>query len=787
MKIFSSKSTLQSKLILIIMLCCTITLFLNNIFIFRNEIIDFKHHKVVRLLILADILANHSTAALKFTDKETAKEILQSSVADESINHVVLFDDKCQSFVEYIKSANNNIPLATASICSGERHSYYSDDFLYISVPVMLTKEHIGTLYIRSGLNDLSTMLNRQLETFSILFVGTLLITFLITFKLQTLFLRPIKNLLSAIRHITQHKDYSIQVKSHTNDELALLAEEFNVMIAKINYHDKLHINQNLLLEQTVDIRTQELQANLKQLKLAKETAEIASQAKSDFLSHMSHDLRTPLNSLLGYVQILQRKADFPAKYRNEIKIIGQSSEYLLSLINDLLDLTKIESNKLELNIDTFNSDEFLTPIVELFSKQAQKQKIIFRYKVKGELPLSFLGDQNRLRRILSNLLDNAFKFTKQGHVAFIVSYKEPEITFRIEDTGRGINEKHLQAIFEPFNQFSRQTDNDGVGLGLYITRYLVDLMQGALSITSQLNRGTTCSFTLPLPERQNPFSALDKYDAVVGYQGRLKTVLIVDDKDYNLDVLHAMLEPLGFSIVCVTSGIACLEQVQKIPIDVILLDMVMPSLGGLETCKRIKQLDLQQQPKIIMVTANAFAEDREQSIVAGCHGFLAKPVVLNQLLEIFEKQLKLQWIYQNKSETQALQKTFNLKTLRILVVEDNEISRLLIEQNLKDFGLCATFAEDGKQAIQILQSTKFDCIILDYKLPYKTGIEIANYLNSHVTPNIQSYLVLMTALARDEINTDAMNAGFDKVLTKPIEIECFAEFLKVAYEKSIS
>jgi len=783
----SSNSTLRSKLILIIMLCCTIALLLNNVFIFSNETIDFKKHKVIRLFILADVLANNSTAALKFSDKETAKEILQSSVADESIYHVVLFDQKCQLFVEYKKNTDKDEPKGATPICSGERYSYYNKDGLFISLPVVHKKDPIGTLYIRSGLDDLNAMLNRQLQTFSILFVVTLFIAFLVTFKLQALFLKPIKNLLSAIRHISQHKDYSIQVQSHTNDELALLAKEFNTMIAKISHHDQLQSTLNQRLEQTVNQRTQELQANLKQLKQAKETAEIANQAKSDFLFHMSHDLRTPLNSLLGYVQILQRKDDFPAKYLNEIKIIGQSSEYLLSLINDLLDLTKIESNKIELNPGIFSTDDFLDPVVELFSKQAQKKKLKFRYKVEGVLPSSLWGDMHRLRRILSNLLDNAIKFTRQGHVALTVSYKESIFVFRIEDTGCGIKDEDLQAIFEPFNQFSRKSDNDGVGLGLYISLNLVELMHGTLSITSPFNKGTRCVLTLPMPKRQCAFSTLDKYNTVIGYLGSQKTVLVVDDKTYNLEVLQAMLEPLGFNTVCVRSGVRCLEQLQKLSIDIVLLDMVMPSLNGLETCKRILQLPLQTHPKIIMVTANAFAEDREQSLLAGCDDFLAKPVILNQLLEIFEQQLGLRWLYQDDSKIKKLKSLFHSKPLRILVAEDDEICRLLIEHNLTELSLQATFAEDGKQALQIIQSEVFDCIILDYKMPYMTGIEIARYIKTHETPNSQSYLVLMSALMSSNIKSDTMNLDFDQVLNKPLDFDCFVEFLELAYVRSIS
>lgn len=784
MKLFSIKFSLRSKLILVILLCCTIALLLNNAFIFSVETLDSKKNKVTRLFILADVLANNSTAAIQFSDKESAKEILQSSEADVSINHVVLFDEQCHIFAEYKSNTDNNKETpVTASSCSGERYSFYGgDDYLYISIPVVFKKDQIGTLFIKSGLNDLNKMFNRQLQIFSILFVVTLLIAFLLSFKLQKMFLIPIKNLLSAIRHITQNKDYSIQVKSHTDDELALLADEFNLMISEINQHDKLLSNQNQLLEQTVQKRTQELQTNLMQLKQAKEAAEIANKAKSDFLSHMSHDLRTPLNSLLGYVQILERKEDFPAKYLNEIKIIGQSSEYLLSLINDLLDLTKIESNKLELMLHTFNAREFISPIVEMFSNQSKKKELQFIYKIEDDLPIGLYGDENRIRRILSNLLENAFKYTEQGSIAFTVSYKDNVIVFKIKDSGCGINKENLQAIFEPFNQFSRKVDNDGVGLGLYITQYLVELMQGTLSIKSQLNKGTTCLLTLPLPARQYTSPALDKYETITGFQGDLKTVLVVDDKPYNLEVLKAMLEPLGFKVVCVNSGLACLEQLQKLFIDIILLDMVMPTINGIETCKRIHQLELSHQPKIIMITANAFTEDREQSLAVGCDDFLAKPVILNQLLEIFEKHLNLQWVYKANIEN-VKQKPFGLESLRVLVAEDNEICRLLMDQNLKEAGLEAVFAEEGNQALQMIQSSTFDCIILDYKMPHKTGVDIANYINTHETPNNQSYLVLMSALTSNEMNIDAIHAGFDEVLTKPIDFECLIKLLEAAYK----
>lgn len=787
MKSLSGKSTLRNKLILVIMLCCTLALLLNNLFIFSVETLDFKENKATRLFILANVLANNSTAALKFSDKNTATEILQSAMADISIHYAVVVDEKCQLFAEFkSKALPDTQSLQNELVCNSVSSHFYTDDYLYLSTPIMLDEQQLGTMHIKSSLNDWHTKLTRQLQVFSILFLATLLFAFLFTLKLQKYFLTPIKNLLSAIRHISLHKDYSIQVQSYTHDELALLADEFNTMIAIINHHDKLLSNQNQLLEQTVQQRTKELQKNLQHLKQAKEAAELANQAKSDFLSYMSHDLRTPLNGLLGYVQILQRKQDFPDKYLNEINIIGRSGKYLLSLINDLLDLTKIESKKLELNLHVFSVSELLEQIVDMFSNKVNQKDLAFQYKIEGELPLALYGDENRLRRILSNLLDNAFKFTAQGTINFTVSYSGGTIIFRIEDSGCGINENNLQAIFEPFNQFSRQANNDGVGLGLYITHYLVELMQGSLIINSQLNKGTQCILSLPLPVRQFISSAPDNYRSVIGYQGDIKTVLLVDDLKHNLDVLELMLTPLGFKVVSVNSGAACLDHLQKFSTDVVLLDMIMPVLSGIETCHRIHQLQLYNKPKVIMITANAFVEDREQCLAAGCDDFLAKPIMLNQLLEIFQAQLNLQWRYQDNKET-AVQKIDSPNTVNVLVADDNEINRLLLEHHLKNMGVDVVFAEEGRQAIKMIQSSVFDCIILDLKMPHKTGMEIANFIKTHETLNKQSYLVLMTALVTTEINRSAIEAGFDEVLNKPIILEDLTHLIEAAYKSHIT
>lgn len=784
MKIFSNNISLRRKLVAIIMICCICALVLNNLFIFIVDTLEYKKDKINRLFILAEVISNNSTAALYFLDRRAANETLQLVVADDSINYAVILNERCEIFAEFKSPSNlvNQKPVKKIT-CNKNKYYLYTPSILCLSIPIISKNNTIGTLYIESNLNELRNKFFQQIQIFASLLLVTLFIVFLLSIKLQTYFIKPIKNLLSAIRHITQHRDYSIQVKSNTNDELALLADEFNTMIDKISQHEILLSNQNLFLEQTVKQRTNELQINLQQLTLAKESAEKADKAKSDFLAHMSHDLRTPLNGLLGYVQILQGKKDFPSKYINEINYIGQSGEYLLSLINDLLDLTKIESNQLDLTLNIIDINTFLNPLVDIFSNLAKKKNITFIYQKDNNLPLALYADENRLKRILSNLLDNAFKFTIKGYIKFTVDYKHNELIFSITDTGCGIGEKQLQTIYEPFIQFVKQNSNEGLGLGLYITQYLVKLMDGTLLITSKKTKGTCCHLTIPSRAAQFVSSAFDKYKDIVGYQGYPITILIVDDIQDNLDVLEQMLTPLGFNVVSVNSGTACLNILPTLQAKIILLDMVMPELDGIETCRQVQQLGLENTPKIIMITANAFAEDRDQCLAAGCDNFLAKPILLNQLLALFDDHLKIHWIYQESRKHSVLQKDFGSNPLQILVADDSEICRLFLDYYLKEMKLNATFAEDGEQALNLIKNTVFDCILLDLNMPYKTGLEIVNYIKNNETPNNTSYLVAITALTNAATNKLTLHSGFDSILYKPIDLDEFAKVINTLYK----
>jgi PAS domain S-box-containing protein len=418
----------------------------------------------------------------------------------------------------------------------------------------------------------------------------------------------------------------------------------------------------------------------------AKEMAESANRAKSEFLANMSHELRTPLNAILGYTQILKKKPNLTKQQQKGLEIIHQSGEHLLTLINDVLDLSKIEARKMELQPSNFQFIAFIDNLVQMF-KVRVRQGIAFGYEPVAPLPKYIHADEKRLRQVLLNLLSNAIKFTEQGQVKFRVSIvdRQPEsltIRFQVEDTGIGIAEEQREAIFLPFQQVGENSQQiEGTGLGLAITRQLVRLMGSEIHLQSELGKGSTFWFDLTLPETTNQSEMLPLIKpSIVGYKGDRKKVLVVDNQWENRAVLVDLLKPLGFQLMEAVDGQDGLNKAAQFQPDLILMDLVMPLMDGFEAIRRLRKSPTLKNITVIAVSASILDFDQETSRQAGYDSFLPKPVREEDLLEHIHNHLDLEWIYEEK-EPETLNREEEIKNSEVVL---SSISKNLAELSAK-------------------------------------------------------------------------------------------------------
>jgi signal transduction histidine kinase/CheY-like chemotaxis protein/purine-cytosine permease-like protein len=402
-------------------------------------------------------------------------------------------------------------------------------------------------------------------------------------------------------------------------------------------------IRQNTLLTEEIEAH----RATDHELQLAMETAEAANDAKSRYLAGISHELRTPLQSILGYAQLLSRDESIPVARRESINIVRRSGEYLSDLIEGLLDISRIEAGKLEVQSQQVDLHALLDELSDMFNMLARDRSIQFNAEISGDIPRYVRTDEKRLRQVLINLLSNAVKFTDTGEVTFRVNYRSQVARFEVEDTGIGMQESDLERIFLPFEQVHTTTrrNGPGTGLGLTIVKLLVELLGGDIAVHSVPGEGTRMAVALMLSSVLEPEPGALPRKRILGYTGRKQHVMVVDDDPLHRSLMQDLLTPLGFDVKPAIGAAECLQFIEQYDADIFLIDVSMPGMNGIELAAALDNRGI--HTPILMISADARERHSNLKEAIPPDQFMVKPIKLTDLLQRIGALLDIEWLYQ--------------------------------------------------------------------------------------------------------------------------------------------
>jgi two-component system, sensor histidine kinase and response regulator len=567
-----------------------------------------------------------------------------------------------------------------------------------------------------------------------------------------------------------------------TNEKLEqMVAERTGELSKEVAEHKEAEqkiTKLNLELESRVAERTAQLQLSYSDLEKARDAAEEATKTKSEFLASMSHEIRTPMNAIIGLSHLAQ-KTDLTDKQRDYVSKIQGAGKHLLGIINDILDFSKIEAGKLDIESVDFSLEKVLDNVANLINEKAVTKGLELVFDIDKSLPRFLIGDPTRLGQAIINYANNAVKFTDQGVIKVIIRLKERTnndvfIYFAVHDTGIGLSPEQISKLFQSFQQADSSTTRKygGTGLGLVIAKKLAQLMNGDVGVESEPGKGSTFWFTAHLGVAKE---AADFQMPQPDLRGR--RILVVDDVESAREVMQGLLESMSFQTQAVSSGQDALVAIQRAseqntPFDIAFIDWKMPEMDGIETAKRIAQINIAAKPKLVMVTAYDASEIQNHTHHLGLDKVLLKPVQASQLFDMVMHVLSDSTLSKQQHQQPSSSQEGQLRSLkggRILLVEDNELNQQVAAEILADAGLLVDIADNGEIAVRMAQESPYDVILMDMQMPVMDGITATREIKK-IARLCSIPILAMTANAMQVDRDHCSAAGMVDFISKPID-----------------